>query len=64
MREQFKNVGVVLALIIAGFSLPTSIMSLTSKAATPITEVNNYYYYTIIIALLIIRLDLENKLIY
>ncbi|KKL22866.1 hypothetical protein LCGC14_2431110 [marine sediment metagenome] len=45
MREQFKNVGVVLALIIAGFSLPTSIMSLTSKAATPITEVDNYYYY-------------------
>ena len=44
MRENVKNVGLILALIIAGVSLPTSIMSFTNKPTTPITEINNYYY--------------------
>ena len=49
MRENVKNVGLILALIIAGVSLPTSIMSFTNRPTTPITEVNNYYYNTTII---------------
>jgi len=49
MRENVKNVGLILALIIAGVSLPTSIMSLTNKPTTPITEINNYYYNTTIV---------------
>jgi len=43
MRENVKNVGLILALIIAGVSLPTSIISLTNKPTTLITEINNYY---------------------
>ena len=49
MRENIKNLGLILALIIAGVSLPTSIMSFTNKPTTPITEINNYYYNTTII---------------
>lgn len=48
MRENIKNVGLILALIIAGVSLPTSIMSFMDKP-THITEINNYYYNTTII---------------
>jgi hypothetical protein len=44
MRENIKNVGLILAMIIAGVSLPTSIMAFTNKPTTPITEINNYYY--------------------
>jgi hypothetical protein len=44
MRENIKNVGLILAIIIAGVSLPTSIMSFTNNPTTPITEINNYYY--------------------
>lgn len=49
MRENVKNVGLILALIIAGVSLPTSIMSFIYKPTTPITEINNYYYNTTIV---------------
>ena len=49
MRENIKIIGLILALIIAGVSLPTSIMSFTNKPTTPITEINNYYYNTTII---------------
>jgi len=48
MKENVKNAGLILALIIAGVSLPTSIMSFTNKP-TPITEIHNYYYNTTII---------------
>jgi len=49
MREYIKNAGLILALIIAGVSLPTSIMSIMYKPTTQITEINNYYYNTTII---------------
>ena len=49
MKENIKNAGLILALIIAGASLPTSIMSFTSRPTTPITEIRNYYYNTTII---------------
>ncbi len=48
MREKIKNVGLILALIIAGVSLPTSIMSFMEKP-TCIAEINNYYYNSTII---------------
>jgi len=44
MRENIKNVSLILAIIIAGVSLPTSIISFTNKPTAPITEINNYYY--------------------
>ena len=49
MRENIKNVGLILALVIAGVSLPTSIISIMNKPTTPITETNNYYYNTTIV---------------
>lgn len=49
MRENIKNVGLILALVIAGVSLPTSIVSMTSKPTIPITEINNYYYNNTVI---------------
>jgi len=48
MRENVKSVGLILALIIAGVSLPTSIMSFMEKP-THITEINNYYYNNTVI---------------
>ena len=44
MRENVKNVGLILAIAIAGVSLPTSIISFTNKPTSLITEINNYYY--------------------
>lgn len=49
MRENIKNAGLILAIIIAGVSLPTSIISVMDKPITPITEVNNYYYNNTVI---------------
>ena len=49
MRDNIKNTVLVLALVIAGISLPTSIMSIMNKPTTPITEVNNYYYNNTVI---------------
>ena len=49
MRENLKSAGLVLALVIAGVSLPTSIMSFTNKPTTPINETNNYYYNNTVI---------------
>ena len=49
MKENVRNAGLILALVIAGASLPTSIMSFTSRPTTPITEIHNYYYNTTII---------------
>ncbi len=49
MRENIKNVGLILAIVIAGVSLPTSIISIMNKPTTLITEVNNYYYNNTII---------------
>jgi len=48
MRENVKNVALILALIIAGVSLPTSIVSMMEKP-THITEINNYYYNNTVI---------------
>jgi hypothetical protein len=45
MRDNIKTGVLVLALVIAGVSLPTSIISMTRKPTPPITEVNNHYYY-------------------
>ena len=47
-ERKCKNAGLILALIIAGVSLPTSIISFTNKP-TPITEIHNYYYNTTVI---------------
>ena len=45
MRENIKNIGLILALIIAGVSLPASIISFMDKP-THTTEIHNYYYNT------------------
>ena len=39
-RENIKNIGLILALIIAGISIPISIISFGNKT----TIINNYYY--------------------
>lgn len=44
MRENIKNLSLILALILAGVSLPTSIISFSNKPGIPITEINNYHY--------------------
>ncbi len=49
MSQNVKNIGLILALVIAGVSLPTSIISVMNRPTTPITEVNNYYYNNTII---------------
>ncbi len=50
MRNKIKNIVLMLAITIAGVSLPTSILiSMMSKPTTPITEVNNYYYNNTVI---------------
>lgn len=41
MRENIKSIGIILAIVVASISLPTSIISFMN---TPITEINNYYY--------------------
>ena len=43
MREKVKSIGLILAIAIAGISLPTRIISFMNKP-TQITEINNYYY--------------------
>jgi len=48
MRENIKSIGLILAIAIAGISLPTSIMSFMDKP-THITEINNYYYNNTVI---------------
>jgi hypothetical protein len=49
MRENIKSMGLILAIAIAGVSLPTSIISIMSKPASHITEINNYYYNNTVI---------------
>lgn len=44
MRENIKSIGLILAIVVASISLPTSIISFMNKPTTPITEINNYYY--------------------
>jgi len=48
MREKVKSLGLILAIAIAGITLPTSIMSFMDKP-THITEINNYYYNNTVI---------------
>ena len=49
MKDRVKNISMILAIVIAGISLPTSIVSFIDKPAAPIIEIHNYYYNTTII---------------
>lgn len=46
MRENIKNISLILAIVIAGVSLPTSIVSIIDKP-NKLTTVNNYYNNTV-----------------
>lgn len=48
-KQIYQKAGLIIALAIAGFTLPTSIMSMMETPTTPTTVVNNYYYNTTIV---------------
>ncbi|MFX0105361.1 MAG: hypothetical protein ACFE75_07715 [Candidatus Hodarchaeota archaeon] len=49
MKDRVKNISLILAIVIAGISLPTSIVSFMDPPTTPIIEIYNYYYNNTII---------------
>ena len=48
-KQVYQKAGLIIALAIAGFTLPTSIISLMETPTTPTIVVNNYYYNNTII---------------